>query len=65
MFWRRDSYIKHPERVTFAASALGAAAGVMNGALQQGAAKNIGQTGESGGELVAALDGLFTCHLYR
>ena len=51
--------IEHPERVAFAASALGAAAGVMNGALQQGAAKNIGQTGESGGELVAALDGLF------
>jgi hypothetical protein len=59
--------IKHPERVTFSAGALGAAAGVMHGALQQGAAENIGRRGELGGELggelVAAPDGFFTCHL--
>jgi hypothetical protein len=57
--------IKHPERVAFAAGALGAATGVMHGALQQGAAENIGRMGESGGELVAASDGFSTCHLYR
>jgi hypothetical protein len=38
---------------------------VMHGALQQGAAENIGRMGESGGELVAASDGFCTCHLYR
>ena len=51
--------VEHPERMTVAAGALGAAAGVMNGALQQGAAENLGQTGKSSGECVAALDGLF------
>ena len=55
--------VEHPERMAFAAGALGAATGVMNGALQQGTAKNLGQTGQSGGEFVAALDGLFACHL--
>jgi hypothetical protein len=57
--------IKHPERVALAAGALGAAAGVMNDALQQGATQNIGRMGELGNEFVAALDGFFTCHLYR
>jgi hypothetical protein len=36
---------EHPERVPFTAGALGAAGGVMNGALQQGAAENRVQTG--------------------
>jgi hypothetical protein len=56
--------IKHPERVAFAAGALGAVAGVMHGALQQRAAENIGRRGESGSEQVAA-DGFLACHLYR
>jgi hypothetical protein len=55
--------IEHPERMAFAASTFGATAGVMNDALQQGAAKNLGQTGETGGEFVTALDGLPACHL--
>jgi hypothetical protein len=45
-----------PQRVAFAASALGVTADVVNGAIQQRAAKNIGQTGESGGELIWTLE---------
>jgi hypothetical protein len=57
--------IEHPEGVAFAAGALGAAAGVMHGALQQGATENLGRMVELGDELVAASDGFSTCHLYR
>jgi hypothetical protein len=58
-------HVEDPLGMALAAGALGAAAGVMDGALEQGAAEDATQAAESGGELVPVADGLRTCHLYR
>ena len=57
--------IEDPERMAFAAGALGTAAGVPNGALEQGATQDVAEMREAAGEPVAFLCGLFMCHLYR
>ena len=56
--------IEHPERMTLATGALGTTAGVMKGALEQGSAQHVAETGEAGSQSVALKDGLLTCHLY-
>jgi hypothetical protein len=53
--------IEHPEGMPFAAGALGATAGVMNGALERRTAQDIAQIREPDGEFVAGLDRLLAC----
>jgi hypothetical protein len=48
--------------MAFAAGALGATGGVMNGALEEGAAEDLAEVGELGGEAVSIADGLVTRH---
>jgi hypothetical protein len=58
-------HVEDPLGMALSAGALGAAAGVMDGALEQGAAEDASKVGESGGEFVPVADGLRTCHLSR
>jgi len=50
-------------RVSFTAGALGAAAGVTGGALEQGAPQDFARGGKTFAEPRASLDGLLMCHL--
>jgi hypothetical protein len=57
-------HVEDPLGMALSAGALGATAGVMDGALEQGAAEDAAKAGESGGEFVPVADSLLTCHLY-
>ena len=52
-------------RMSFPAGALGAAAGVPGGALDEGATQNFARGGKAFEEPLTSLDGLRMCHLYR
>jgi hypothetical protein len=58
-------HVKDPLGMALSAGALGATAGVMDGALEQGAAEDAAKVGESGGESIPVADGPRTCHLYH
>ena len=49
--------------MTFATGTLGASAGMVDGALQQGTAQDLGGVGESAEEFLAGLNSAFVCHL--
>ena len=52
-------------RMSFPTGTLGASAGVMRRALDQGAAQDLARRGQALEEPAASLDGLPVCHLYR
>lgn len=52
-------------RMPFTAGALGAAAGVTGGALEEGATQDFAGGGKALEEPLTSLDGLPVCHLYR
>jgi hypothetical protein len=51
-----------PKRVALAAGALGTSRGVVDGALEQGAAQELCRGGELFGETIALAQGLVSCH---
>src|ERR1700679_2205611 len=54
---------QNPDRVAFAAGADGTAGGMTDGAMEQGAAEDLGGRGQSGGEFGAGLQDRFLLHL--
>src|SRR5580692_3868399 len=54
---------QNPDAVALAAGADGTAGGMTDGAMEQGAAEDLGGGGESGGELGAGLADRFLLHL--
>src|ERR1700733_7769887 len=54
---------QNPDRVALAASANGAAGGMTDGAMEQGAAEDLGGGGQGGGELGACFQSRFLLHL--
>jgi hypothetical protein len=61
-FAARITDIENPEGMAFAAGALGATGGVMNGALEEGAAEDLAEVREPGGEAVSSADGPVARH---
>jgi hypothetical protein len=55
---------KDPERMALAASADGAAGGVADMAVEQGAAEDLGEGGQGGGEFGAGGQSVCLCHYY-
>ena len=54
---------QNPDGVAFAAGTDGTAGGVTNGAMEQGAAEDLGGGGQSGGEFGAGFQSRFLLHL--
>ena len=54
---------QNPDRVAFAAGADGTAGGMTDGAMEQGAAQDLGGGGQDGGELGAGSQDRFLLHL--
>jgi hypothetical protein len=59
----RIAYGQNCLRMSFATGALGAAAGVRGGALDEGATQNFACCGKAFAEPLTRLDGLRMCHL--
>lgn len=57
--------VENPQRVTLTAVALGAAAGVADGAFEQGAADDVCEGRDLASELATGGGELFLCHLSR
>src|SRR5580658_3892278 len=59
--WITDG--QNPDRMAFAAGANGTAGGMTDGAMEQGAAKDLGGGGQGGGELGARFQDFLLLHL--
>lgn len=56
--------VEDPEGMALAASAFGAATGMLDGTLKEGAAEDVTEAGEAGSQTVSLADGLLSCHQY-